>query len=71
MLNIKEKYELDKELIPVNNTRNGISKESMINNSFLPEIDVDPETYEVKANGEKLLCEPATELPMAQRYFMY
>ena len=69
--NIKEKYELDKELIPVNNTRNGISKESMINNSFLPEIDVDPETYEVRANGEKLLCEPATELPMAQRYFMY
>ena len=69
--NIKEKYEVDKELIPVNNTRNGISKESMINNSFLPEIDVDPETYEVKANGEKLLCEPATELPMAQRYFMY
>ena len=43
----------------------------MINNSFLPEIDVDPETYEVKANGEKLICEPATELPMTQRYFMY
>ena len=69
--NIKERYELDKELIPVKNTMNGISKDSMINNSFLPEIDVDPETYEVKANGEKLICEPATELPMTQRYFMY
>ena len=69
--NIKEKFELSKELISVKNTRNGISKESMINNSFMPEIEVDPETYEVKANGEKLLCEPATELPMAQRYFMY
>ncbi|MEC8100147.1 MAG: urease subunit alpha [Pseudomonadota bacterium] len=69
--NIKEKFELSKELISVKNTRNAISKESMINNSFMPEIEVDPETYEVKANGEKLLCEPATELPMAQRYFLY
>ncbi len=69
--NIKEKFELSKELISVKNTRNAISKESMINNSFMPEIEVDPETYEVKANGKKLLCEPATELPMAQRYFLY
>ena len=38
---------------------------------FMPVIEVDPETYEVKANGEKLVCEPARELPMTQRYFMY
>ena len=43
----------------------------MINNSFMPVIEVDPETYEVKANGEKLVCEPARELPMTQRYFLY
>ena len=69
--NIKEKYQLSKELVSVKNTRNGISKESMINNSFMPLIEVDPETYEVRANGEKLICEPATILPLAQRYFMY
>ena len=43
----------------------------MINNSFMPLIEVDPETYEVRANGEKLICEPATILPLAQRYFLY
>ena len=69
--NIKEKFQLSKDLVSVKNTRNGISKESMINNSFMPLIEVDPETYEVRANGEKLICEPATILPLAQRYFMY
>ena len=43
----------------------------MIHNSLTPEIDVNPETYEVRADGELLTCEPATELPMAQRYFLY
>ena len=69
--NIKEKFELKKQLIAVNNTRSGISKNSMINNNFQPNIEVDPETYEVRANGEKLTCEPATDLPLAQRYFLY
>ena len=69
--NIKEKFQLSKDLVSVKNTRNGISKESMINNSFMPLIEVDPETYEVRANGEKLICEPATILPLAQRYFLY
>ena len=68
---IKDKLELKKELVPVKNTRDGISKDSMVNNSFQPEIEVDPETYEVKANGEKLICEPAEKLPLTQRYFMY
>jgi len=60
-----------KELVAVANTRGGISKASMIHNSLTPEIDVNPETYEVRADGELLTCGPATELPMAQRYFLY
>ena len=43
----------------------------MILNDVCPKIDVNPETYEVRANGEIITCEPAEELPMAQRYFMY
>ncbi|MDB2696914.1 urease subunit alpha [Alphaproteobacteria bacterium] len=61
---------LAKQTMPVENTRN-ISKKDMIFNSFCPDISVDPETYEVKANGEILTCEPATELPLAQRYFLF
>jgi len=61
---------LAKQTIPVENTRN-ISKKDMIFNNFCPDISVDPETYEVKANGEILSCEPATELPLAQRYFLF
>jgi urease subunit alpha len=62
---------LERELLPVKNTRGGIGKSSMIHNSATPKIHVDPETYVVKANGEILSCEPASVLPMAQRYFMY
>jgi urease subunit alpha len=61
---------LAKQTIPVENTRN-ISKKDMVFNNFCPDISVDPETYEVKANGEILTCEPATELPLAQRYFLF
>ena len=62
---------LDKELVAVKNTRGGISKKSMIHNDATPEITVDPETYEVHADGELLTCLPAKELPMAQRYFLF
>ncbi len=62
---------VDKAFLPVKNTRGGISKASMKLNDMTPEIDVDPETYEVRANGELLTCEPASELPMAQRYFLF
>jgi urease subunit alpha len=62
---------LRKATAPVENVRGGISKASMIHNDATPEVDVNPETYEVRANGELLTCEPATELPMAQRYFMF
>ena len=58
-------------MLPVKNTRGGIGKASMIHNSATPKIDVDPETYEVRADGELLTCEPATVLPMAQRYFLF
>ncbi len=60
-----------KAMLPVGNTRDGISKASMIHNSAMPRIEVDPETYEVRADGELLTCEPATVLPMAQRYFLF
>ncbi len=61
---------VDKTLLAVANTRN-ISKASMVHNSALPHIEVDPETYEVRADGERLICEPAEVLPMAQRYFLF
>ncbi|MBE7635341.1 urease subunit alpha [Sneathiella sp. P13V-1] len=68
---LKGQLGLDRDLLPVKNTRGGIGKSSMIHNDATPDLQVDPETYVVTANGEVLTCEPATELPMAQRYFMY
>ena len=59
-----------KHMEAVQNTRN-ISKADLILNSATPEVEVNPETYEVRANGELLTCEPASELPMAQRYFLF
>ena len=61
---------LRKAIVPIKNTRN-ISKKSMKLNDLCPEIEVDSETYEVRLNGELITCEPAKELPMAQRYFLY
>ena len=60
-----------KEMVAVENVRGGISKASMVHNDATPDILVDPETYAVTADGELLVCEPATELPMAQRYFLF
>ena len=65
------KWGLAKELVAVENVRSGIDKRSMVHNDATPNISVDPETYEVRADGELLVCEPATELPMAQRYFLF
>ena len=59
-----------KELLPVKNIRN-ISKKDMVHNNYCPNIEVNPETYEVKADGEIITCEPAESLPLSQRYFMY
>ena len=68
---IGETLGLRKSTAAVKNTRGGISKASMKLNDATPQIEVHPETYEVRANGELLTCEPADVLPMAQRYFMF
>ena len=68
---VGEQYGLSKRVLPVSNTRGGIGKGAMILNNSLPKIEVDPETYEVHADGKLLTCEPAEVLAMAQRYFMY
>ncbi len=68
---LKGRLGVAKNLVAVRNTRGGISKASMVHNDLTPDIEVDPETYEVRANGELLTCEPATVLPMAQRYFLF
>jgi urease subunit alpha len=66
-----QKLGIQKKLVAVANTRGKISKKSMIHNDATPQIEVDPETYEVRADGELLTCAPAEVLPMAQRYFLF
>jgi len=63
--------EVAKALGAGRNTRGGIGKASMIHNALTPRIDVDPETYEVRADGVLLTCEPAEVLALAQRYFLF
>jgi urease subunit alpha len=67
---VRAKYGLAKETLAVQGTR-GIGKSDMVHNSATPQIEVNPETYEVRADGELLTCEPARELPLAQRYFLF
>ncbi|MUK45298.1 urease subunit alpha [Aliivibrio fischeri] len=67
---VPEKLNLQSQIGEVKGCRN-ISKKSMIHNSYTPNIELDSQTYEVKADGVPLVCEPATELPMAQRYFLF
>jgi urease subunit alpha len=67
---IQAKYGLSKRIVPVSGIRN-LRKSHMIHNAWLPKITVDPETYEVIADGELLTCEPAAILPLAQRYFLF
>jgi urease subunit alpha len=64
------KLKLEKRLVAVRNTR-ALKKRDMVHNDYRPKISVDPETYEVRADGELLACEPAAVLPMAQRYFLF
>jgi urease subunit alpha len=70
-LGLGDRLGLAKSLVAVENTRGGISKKSMVLNDKTPNIEVDAETYEVRADGELLTCAPATELAMAQRYFLF
>lgn len=68
--NVRANLSLQKNLVAVRDTRT-ISKSSMIRNSLQPKIEVDPQNYHVYADGELLTCEPASVLPMAQRYFLF
>jgi urease subunit alpha len=68
---LASKLRVARPLVAVENTRGGLSKKSMIHNGATPKIMVDPETYAVTADGVLLTCEPARELPMAQRYFLF
>ena len=68
---LRERLGVEKQFVAVENVRDGISKKAMIHNDATPDITVDPETYAVTADGELLVCEPASELPMAQRYFLF
>jgi urease subunit alpha len=61
---------LAKDVLAVKGTRT-IGKRDMVLNSATPRVEVNPETYEVRADGELLTCEPASVLPMAQRYFLF
>jgi len=67
---IQAKYGLSKRIVPVSGIRN-LRKSHMVHNAWQPKITVDPETYEVIADGELLTCEPAAVLPLAQRYFLF
>jgi urease subunit alpha len=66
-----ERLQLQRTPVPVENTRGAIGKRDMVLNDATPQIEVDPETYEVRADGELLTCPPADVLPMAQRYFLF
>jgi urease subunit alpha len=68
---LPERLGLQKEMVAVADVRGGIGKAAMVHNHATPAIEVDPETYEVRADGELLTCEPAEVLPMAQRYFLF
>ncbi len=67
---VRERLGLAKQVVAVKNTR-GIGKKDLLLNDATPVMEVNPETYEVRADGELLTCEPAAVLPMAQRYFMF
>jgi len=69
-LGVPGRLGLQKTILPVENTRT-IGKKDLKLNDYLPEMEVDPETYEVRADGELLTCEPALTLPMTQRYFLF
>jgi len=67
---VPRKLGLTRRSVAVKRCR-GLTKRDMIHNDTLPRLEVDPETYEVRADGERLTCEPARVLPMAQRYFLF
>jgi urease subunit alpha len=67
---VKERYGLAKTLSAARNIR-GVRKQHLIHNGYLPKMEIDHQTYAVRADGVLLTCEPAKVLPMAQRYFLF
>jgi len=67
---INQRFDLKRRMVACNNTRN-IGKSNMIHNAYMPAVTVDPQTYEVKADGNILTCEPAIELPLTQLYNLF
>lgn len=67
---IGETLGLQKRIAAVKHTRS-ITKKDMVHNNFLPVMEVDPQTYQVRADGELLVCEPSASLPLTQRYFLF
>jgi urease subunit alpha len=67
---VAQRYGLAKTTVAVQNCR-GVTKASMVHNSYLPKMEIDPQRYTVRADGVLLTCEPASKLPMAQRYFLF
>jgi urease subunit alpha len=67
---IKERFGLAKTLSAVKNIRN-VRKQDLVHNAYLPKMEIDPQTYAVRADGQLLTCEAAKVLPMAQRYFLF
>ena len=67
---VAERLRLAKRVVAVRGTRT-VRKRDLVHNAALPTIEVDPQTYEVRADGELLTCEPAATLPLAQRYFLF
>jgi len=68
--NVAQGYDLQKLILPVKNCRT-ISKKDLVHNDATPQIEVNPENYEVKVDGIPITCEPLSELPLAQRYFLF
>ena len=67
---VKERFGLAKNVSAVKDIRQ-VRKQHLIHNGYVPKMEIDPQTYAVRADGQLLTCEPATELPMAQRYFLF
>ncbi|MBV8131122.1 MAG: urease subunit alpha, partial [Alphaproteobacteria bacterium] len=67
---VADRLGLQRLVLPARSIR-AVDKARMIHNAATPHIEIDPETYEVRADGVHLICEPATVLPLAQRYFLY
>jgi urease subunit alpha len=67
---IAQELKLAKKLVPVRGCRK-VQKRDLIHNDYQPTMEVNPQTYEVRADGQLLVCEPAKVLPMAQRYFLF